>query len=69
MVELEAQMKMSFPDASHPRAVVDVKWVGDGPKGQLFPHPSFGTRAPLFEKERDSVGGGGIVIHSFKFLF
>lgn len=57
--------KMGFPDASDPGAVVDLKWVWDSPRGQLFPRPSLDTRVPLFEKERDSVGGGGGFIHSF----
>lgn len=34
MVEFEAQIKkMGFPDASDPRAVVDLKWIQDGPRG------------------------------------
>lgn len=61
--------KVGFPDASHRRAEVELKWVGHDPRGQLFPPFSFGTRVPLFEKERNSVGGRGRFIHSLKFLF
>lgn len=50
--------KMGFPDASDPGTVVDLKWVWDSPRGELFPRPSLDTslrkKEILWEEEGDS---------------